>query len=158
MLLMLGCGVAAAMLRSMIKSAISLALVSAALALFMFVVGATWAAVFELSVCSGLVTVIFISAVSLTSPNRKSPTQVALHHSRFAMLPLILILTGVIFIAAVLLGGFDVTSTADITQTSLPFREVFWNQRQGDILGQIIVLLTGAFAVVILFKEGGRKA
>ncbi|MBQ6809046.1 MAG: hypothetical protein IJP07_07830 [Firmicutes bacterium] len=157
MLVMLVCGVTAAMSRSMIKSAINLAAVSVALSVLMFVIGATWSAVFELSVCSGLVTVIFISAVSLTESKLDSTTQRALHHSRFAMLPLILILAGVGIIAAIVLNGFDVVSTADITQTEKPFREVFWNLRQADILGQIIVILVGTFAVVILFKERGKK-
>lgn len=158
MLVMLGCGVTAAMTRKLVNSAISLSVVSAALSVFMFVIGATWAAVFELSVCAGLVTVIFISAISLTTPNQDSATQRALHNSRFALLPLLLILVGVGLIAVVLLSGFDVTSTADITQAEQPFREVFWNLRQTDILGQIIIVLVGAFAVVILFKEGGNKA
>lgn len=158
MLVMLGCGVTAAMTRKLVNSAISLSIVSAALSAFMFVIGATWAAVFELSVCAGLVTVIFISAISLTTPNQDSTTQKALHNSRFALLPLILILLGVGIIAVVLLSGFDVMSTADITQVEQPFREVFWNLRQTDILGQIIIVLVGAFAVVILFKEGGNKA
>lgn len=157
MIAMLICGVTAAMTRSMIRSAIALAVVSVALSVFMFAIGATWAAVFELSVCSGLVTVIFISEISATMPNRRSAAQRALHLSRFAMLPLILVLAGVGIIAVILLTGFDVSSTADITQAELPFREVFWNLRQADILGQIIVILVGAFSVVILFKEGGKK-
>jgi ethanolamine transporter EutH len=31
-------------------------------------------------------------------------------------------------------------------------REVLWNQRHLDLLGQIAVLLAGAFGVVVLFK------
>ncbi|MEG1538182.1 MAG: hypothetical protein RR387_07875, partial [Clostridiales bacterium] len=68
LILMVCCGVASAMIRSMIKSAISLAAMSALLAIVLFMLGATWAGLFELSVCSGLITVIFISAISLTVP------------------------------------------------------------------------------------------
>lgn len=157
MVMMLLCSLAAAMFRSMVKSAISLAAVSVFLSIFMFTIGATWAAVFELSVCSGLITVIFISGVSLTSPDRHSVSVRAFHLSRYAMLPFLLILLGVGIIAVIILSGFDVVSTADITQVELPLREVFWNLRQADILGQIIVILVGAFAVVILFKEGNKK-
>jgi ethanolamine transporter EutH len=32
-----------------------------------------------------------------------------------------------------------------------------WNIRHIDIMGQIIILLTGVFGVVILFKERLRK-
>jgi multisubunit Na+/H+ antiporter MnhB subunit len=32
-------------------------------------------------------------------------------------------------------------------------KEILWNVRHLDILGQVIVLLAGAFGVAILFKE-----
>jgi len=32
-------------------------------------------------------------------------------------------------------------------------RNVLWNVRHLDLLGQIIVLLAGAFSVVVFFKE-----
>ncbi|MDO4732692.1 MAG: hypothetical protein Q4B50_04170 [Bacillota bacterium] len=157
MLAMLVCGVVAAMSRSMIKSAISLAAVSVVLSIFMFVIGATWAAVFELSVCSGLVTVVFISAISLTESKQDATTQRALHLSRFAMLPLLLILVGASIVAVILMNGFEIVSTADIAEAEQSFRNVFWNLRQADILGQIFVVLVGTFAVVILFKDGTER-
>ena len=60
--LMLICGVLAVMLRSLIKSAIALAGASHA-GHIMYTLDSVWAAIFELSVCSGLVTVI-LSALS----------------------------------------------------------------------------------------------
>jgi hypothetical protein len=38
----------------------------------------------------------------------------------------------------------------------LDARQVLWNIRSRDLLGQIIILLAGAFAVIILFR-GTRK-
>ena len=59
------------MIRNLLKACISLAVVSAILSLIMFLLGAPLAAVFELSVCAGLITVVFISAVSMTRVRSK---------------------------------------------------------------------------------------
>ncbi len=146
------------MTTSIIKSAIILALTSASLTIAMFLLGATWAAVFELSVCSGLITVIFISAISLTVRRKKTSEHTWDHRRRFSTLPFLLILVGVALIAVVIATGFTVSPPAD-SVISLPstFQNVFWNLRQADVLGQIIVILAGAFAVVVLFKEGNKQ-
>ena len=36
-------------------------------------------------------------------------------------------------------------------------RVLMWNLRQVDVMGQIIILLTGVFGVVVLFKERVKK-
>ena len=53
------------MTRSLLRSAIGLALTSAILTLAIFRMNASLAAVFELSVCAGLIPVLFISVISL---------------------------------------------------------------------------------------------
>jgi len=32
-------------------------------------------------------------------------------------------------------------------------RDILWNSRQIDLLGQIIIILAGVFGVIIFFKE-----
>ena len=54
-------------LRDLIKSAIALGIASALLAAIFFILDAPYAAVFELSVCAGLITVLLLSAVSMTA-------------------------------------------------------------------------------------------
>ena len=54
--------------RSLLKAAIGLAITSAVIAILMFRLDSPLAAVFELSVCTGLVTVLFVSTISLTKP------------------------------------------------------------------------------------------
>ena len=150
-------GIAAAMFRSNLKAAISLALTSVFLSIILFMMGTPWAGLFELSVCAGLVTVIFISTISMTTQDRDSETKTSEYHSRFAMLPFILIFTGIALVAVVLLNGFDIQPvTTDVTAAASNFKEVFWNTRQADILGQVIIILAGAFAVAILFKESDK--
>lgn len=60
-------GAAAAVLRrNLIQAAIALGLGSAALAMLFFMLGAPYAGGFELSVGAGLISVLFIVAISLT--------------------------------------------------------------------------------------------
>jgi len=157
LLLMLVAAAAAAMFRSGLKAAISLAVVSIFLSIILFLMGCTVAALFELSVCAGLITVIFISTISMTTKDRESEANMADHHRRFAALPFVLIFAGVALISVVMLTGFDVESTiGNVPAAEESFKNIFWNTRQTDILGQIIVMLAGAFAVVILFKESDK--
>ncbi len=53
-------------IKDLIKSAIALGIASALLAAVFYILGAPFAAVFELSVCAGLVTVLLLSSVSMT--------------------------------------------------------------------------------------------
>lgn len=151
-------GAAAAMFRSQLKSAICLAFISICLAVVLFVMDLPWAAFFELSVCAGLVTVIFVSTISMTTKDRKSEANQAEYHRRFATLPFILIFAGIALITVVTMTSFDIQPLAnDPTLATTDFKDILWNTRQTDILGQIFVVLAGAFAVVILFKESAKQ-
>jgi NADH-quinone oxidoreductase subunit J len=146
-------GVAAVMLHSMIKSAIALAAGSVALGIVMFELGSVWAAMFEISVCSGLVTVIFISAVSLSNMDKKDIEKLYEDKKRMSLLPALLIIGGVVLVAAALSSGFPLSDAVPAPQAADNFREILWNHRQADIWGQIIIVVTGAAAVVVLFRE-----
>jgi len=53
-------------LKDLLFAAISLAALSAAIAIMFFKLDSNYAGVFELSVCAGLITALFASAISLT--------------------------------------------------------------------------------------------
>ncbi len=152
------------MIRSLVKAAIALAIASAFLAVMIFILGAWIAAVIELSVCAGMITVVFISSISLTIPLSKEEVAVEAKQrmSRFIYLPFILVLT---LAAAIILWNsrlinFDFISALKGTQVNLDFSaqgSAIWDKRSIDILGQVIVLLSGAFGVVVLFKERNQK-
>jgi NADH-quinone oxidoreductase subunit J len=148
---MLVFGVMAVMLHSMIKSAISLAAASVALGVIMYELGAVWAALFEISVCSGLVTVIFVSAISLSNTDKNELGNLYKDKKRMGYLPIVLIISGIVLVVAALATGFSLPATA--ASESADFKEILWNNRQADIWGQIVVSITGAFAIVVLFKE-----
>lgn len=151
--LMLIFGVMAVMLHSMTKSAIALAAASAALGIIMYEMGSVWSALFELSVCSGLVTVIFISAISLSNMDKKQLEKVYEDKKRMSLLPIILIVGGAALVIAAMSAGVLLPQADSAANAAGDLREILWNNRQADIWGQIIIMITGSAAVVVLFRE-----
>lgn len=143
-----------ALIRSLVKAAIALALTSAILSATMFLMGAPLAAVFELSVCAGLITVVFISSVSMTRiySDEELAEKKKEHRKRF--LPLIAV---VVVLFAVLLAiewphVTELIPIASVTPSGTA-QQVLWDKRQTDLVGQVTILLTGVFAVLVFFKE-----
>ena len=139
------------MTRSLLRSAIGLALTSAILTLVIFRMNASLAAVFELSVCAGLIPVLFISVISLT---QAMTNQEVIEHmnerlTRFWGLPLLIIILGLILSFM----SLSFKAKLPLPEVQTDPRLVLWHLRQLDLLGQIIILFTGVFGVVVLFKE-----
>lgn len=139
------------MSRSLIRSAIGLALTSAILTVLMFNFNSPLAAVFELSVCSGLISVLFISTISLTEPlNREEIMRhMKARLSRFWYLPVIVVIAGILFGLFKIKLNLKPFFRGGIENTNF----ILWNLRQLDLVGQIIILLAGVFGVIILLKE-----
>jgi NADH-quinone oxidoreductase subunit J len=148
--LMLAAAVWTVMTVRLLPSVIGLALVSALVSILMFRLNAPYAAVFELSVCSGLISVIFFVAVSftrrLTDEDVKTLRKERIRKT--VWLPLLLAGLGLILAKTLVPPVLDAPAhgQADV-------RPVLWGLRHLDLFGQIIVLLAGAFGVVIFFKE-----
>ena len=143
------------MSRSLLKATVGLALTSAIITMLMFRLGAALAAVFELSVCTGLITVVFVSTISLTKPlTHKEITELSKDRiKRYWYLPVIVALAAA--------GMAVLRIPKDFAMPNLPaiaadVRVVLWNARQLDLFGQIIVIIIGALGVVILFEERRR--
>jgi NADH-quinone oxidoreductase subunit J len=134
----------------LLLSVIGLALVSALVSILMFRLNSPYAAVFELSVCAGLISVIFFVAVSFTKRLTDEDVKTLRDHRfrKTVWLPLLLIGLGLILAKTLGPRVLDapVQGQADV-------RPVLWGLRHLDLFGQIIVLLAGAFGVVIFFKE-----
>ena len=144
------------MARSLLRSAIGLALTSLILTIIMFQLNSPLAAVFELSVCSGLISVLFISTISLTHPLTQKEKMQHMHDrlSRFWFLPVLIIVIGIVLIFMKISLKIQLPPAQS---TAADVRTVIWHLRQTDMLGQMIILLTGVFGVVILFKERVKK-
>jgi NADH-quinone oxidoreductase subunit J len=136
---------------SLIRAAIALAVTSVMLTIIMFHFDAPLAGVFELSVCAGLITVIFMSTISLAKAQtyEEAMAESKGRLRRYWVLPVLLI--GLGGILALVTLPLDLALPPQIREAGV--QEVLWNDRQLDLTGQIVVLLTGVFAVVVLFKE-----
>jgi NADH-quinone oxidoreductase subunit J len=144
----------AVMATRLIYAALGLAFASITLAIVMFRMGSPYAAVIELSVCAGLITAIFISVISLAKHETVAEIEARLKRrwKKYAPLPLVAAAVGIALSLAAkqprhlpeLPAGGDV-------------RQVFWHMRQADLLGQIIIVLVGAFGIVVLFKSWRKK-
>lgn len=139
------------MTRSLLKATIGLALTSAVITIMMFRLDSPLAAVFELSVCTGLITAVFISAISLMRPlTHKETIELSKNRiKRYWYLPLIMVIAG----AALLLVKVPMNYTPPAAAPQTDVRNVLWNSRQIDLFGQIIILLAGVFGIVLLFKD-----
>jgi NADH-quinone oxidoreductase subunit J len=136
-------------------SAVGLALTSAILAALMFRLNSPIAAVFELSVCAGLIPVIFISAIGLTSRLSREAVAKRWRHKllKYGMLPVIVLLAG----WAMWHWHVPLTFAPPLPAVEQDVRNVLWNQRHIDLLGQMSILAAGAFGVVILIKGAKRE-
>ena len=147
-------------LKNLLKASIALAVLSAILSVVMFILNAHLAAAFELSVCAGLVTVVFISAISMTRIISKEETEARekKRYRRVIPLPVLLIvlLAGALFILWPRLSGllpFDPSQAAGASGEP----DIFWNKRHVDLLGQVVIILAGVYGILIFFKEHDEK-
>jgi NADH-quinone oxidoreductase subunit J len=143
------------MSRSLLRAAIGLAITSVALTIIMFRLSSPLAAVFELSVCTGLISVLFISAISLSAPAAREEILGRMKEqlARFWFLPVLVVILGVILMLAKVGPILKLPAEESLKDA----RMVLWNLRRIDVIGQIIVLLTGVFGVIVLFKERPGK-
>jgi len=145
----------AVMTTRLLRAVVGLALASAVLAAIIYTMNAPMAAVFELSVCAGLIPAIFLSAISVTS--RMSQEAAEAHTKtqirKFWLLPLLVAAAGFA------LAQVDITNLVVLwpEKVNPDVRTVLWNLRHTDLLGQIVVLMAGALGVVLLMKESGRE-
>ena len=143
------------MTRSLLRSAIALAFTSVIISILMFRLNSPIAAVFELSVCAGLISVLFISAISLTSPLTKEEVlqQKRERLKRFIWLPFMIIAICIGLSLIMVKLNFQLP----LPETEKDVSIVMWNLRGLDVVGQVVILLSGIFGVVILFKESKKK-
>lgn len=143
------------MTRSLLKAALGLAVTSAILSVIMFQLSSPLAAVFELSVCAGLITAVFISAISLMRPlTHKETLELSKQRiKRYWYLPVIMAITAAILIFLNIPFDFKLPGQT----LFIDVRALLWNSRQLDLLGQIVIVLAGVFGTIILFRERINK-
>jgi NADH:ubiquinone oxidoreductase subunit 6 (subunit J) len=139
--------------RDLIKSAISLALASLCLGIIFFRMNAPYAGVFEISVVAGLITVLFILTIALT----KAEGDVRESKAALLIFPLFFVAFLVLDILVMKSLMSKVPALAGTPEAAgLKFGEVLWRQRTFDLVGQVLVILAGVFAVLALFRKRNK--
>jgi NADH-quinone oxidoreductase subunit J len=135
----------------LLRSVIGLALVSVIITIIMFQLNSPLAAVFELSVCAGLIFAIFVTTISFTYRiNSEKLIERRIERiSKFWMLPILSVVVGLIMYFYFMPIDFNLVTTTN----GLDVRNILWNFRHIDLFGQIIILLAGSLGVAVLFKE-----
>ncbi|MDD2773961.1 MAG: hypothetical protein PHP45_09750 [Elusimicrobiales bacterium] len=147
--LLLAFGLLSVMARSLLLAGISLAAASVSLTLVLFEMNAPWAGVFELSVCAGLITVLFVSTVSVV---RREEQFIAENRLRFYSLPFFLAVFGMAFwLFAEPLTRALVPAVPP--QVQINVGTTLWQLRWGDLLGQLCVFVAGALAINAFFRN-----
>ncbi len=135
------CAIQAIRVRELLLSALWLAGVSALTSATLYVMGAMEVAVIELSVGTGLVTVLFVFAIGITGGEAGEAREIVPK-------PLAWLLVAT---TAVLLGLRALPAAAPVVQPSTAlFRDVLWNARGLDVLVQIVLISAGCIGVLAL--------
>ncbi|MDD5019156.1 MAG: hypothetical protein PHS61_01890 [Candidatus Omnitrophica bacterium] len=152
LLILLAATVWTVMTTRLLRAVIGLALTSVILTILMYRFGAPLAGVFELSVCAGLIPVIFVTTVSFTQ--RLTPEKLVVRKKermlKFWFLPVLIVLVGMVLTQVHVTIDFPPVSPEALRTDP---RAILWNLRHLDLVGQIAVLLAGVFGVVVFFKE-----
>ncbi|MCX8074175.1 MAG: NADH-quinone oxidoreductase subunit J [Clostridia bacterium] len=143
--------VGAVISKKLLNSAIMLAIASIGISLLLFGYSAPWAAVFELSVCAGLITVLFISAVSLVKNEEDTTKEKQIKYSIFP-----LIMSAVVILSSIFIPEYfeKLSSYANTTQNGneLKIGDIIWSIRGIDVIAQIMLLAGGVFAIKHIFS------
>jgi NADH:ubiquinone oxidoreductase subunit 6 (subunit J) len=143
-LIMLACAFMAFRAKQLIVSALWLAGCSAILSILMYLLGAYWVAVIELSVGAGLVTVLFVFAISIAGDE-------TVEFKSVIPRPIALIIS---LVSIVLLGFMTISSLVSLpAMAELPFSDVLWQQRGLDMLVQSGLLFAAVLGMLGLLAE-----
>ena len=153
LLLLIGFAVCTIVWRCLLKSTLALTVSGIMLAIILFFLGLPMAALFQLLISAGLVTIILIGSISLTDSKQTAQDELPKQRRRLAWLPPTLILGGTAIVLVVLFSNLQLTLNLGVMSGFDQFSNLFWQTRQVDILGQIIIVLAGAFVVTVFFKH-----
>jgi NADH:ubiquinone oxidoreductase subunit 6 (subunit J) len=145
------------MARSLLRAMLGLAVTSIAIVVLMFNLESQLAGVFELSVCVGLITVIFAATVSLTKPmnNKELIDRTKSRFKRFWPVPLVALAAGSCVFLFLGTNAIPIPQVAEAIPQDV--RNILWSERHLDLLGQIVIMIAGAFGVLLLFREIKNK-
>lgn len=138
-------------MKDLIRSALSLAFMSALLAVLLFRLDSPYAGVFELSVVAGLITVLFVSTIALTSSEDTASG------ARWPLPAFLLVLVLFGLIDVWVMRELFASAPGAVAPSAGTFGMVFWGSRALDLMGQVAVIFGGVFGVLVLLREDGKE-
>ena len=148
------CAILAIRENRLLISALWLALTSAMVSWFLYRLGAAEVAAVELSVGAGLVTVLFVFAINIAG-DEAIPPQALLPRPLAWMTVAVLGLLMAWMILPAVRGGLLEAVAGQSGGSLSAFQKVLWQERTLDVLMQVVLLFSGALAVVGLLGEHG---
>ena len=147
LVMMVGFAGLAVFLKDLVRAALSLAFMSALLAVLLYRLNSPYAAVFELSVVAGLITVLFVSTIALTreEEDRESSSW-----------PLYVFVLGLLLFGLIDLSIMKALFGAvppGVGNVAKSFGDTLWGFRALDMVGQIAVIFGGVFGVLALLRD-----
>lgn len=128
----------------LLSAALWLAVVSALVSIMLYQMGARQVAVIELSVGAGLVTVLFVFAISIAGDDGLREADA---------LPRWLTLGAVGALLVLLIGMALPVSEADVRTGGFSIEATLWDQRALDVLVQIVLIFTGVLCLLGLLAD-----
>jgi len=141
------CAAKAISAKRLLTSALWLAGASALVSSILYLLGAFEVAVVELSVGAGLVTILFVFAISIAGEEGMEKRSSLPRWLSWSSILLVLVLLG--RQALPIAGGGEAFE--------LPFALVLWEQRSLDVLLLIVIVLAGVITALGLLSEGRRS-
>src|SRR5690606_18521190 len=150
--LMVGAAVCAAQAvraQKLLASVLWLAGVSVLLSIVFYLMGAAQIAVIELSVGAGLITVLFVFAISLAGDEGLEAPPIVPRS-----------IAGLLVAFAVALLGLQILPFPAVEQAgaTAPFAEVLWQERGLDVLVQLVLIFVGVVGVLGLIGHPQEAA
>ncbi len=141
------CAIQAIRVARLLTASLWLASTSALLAVLLYEIGGREIAVIELSVGTGLVTVLFVFALSLIGDDATEKRTVVPKPLAGATVIVALVLLGLLIFAN------PQTQSPATTSTFLSFSTMLWEQRGLDVLVQIALIFAGVLGILGLLVE-----
>ncbi len=138
------CAVMAIRARRLLTAAIWLAAVSALVSIVLYRLGAQQVAVVELSVGAGLVTVLFVFAISIAGDDAMKEREFIPNWLSVGMLVIFLVLLGIMVLPV---------DKLDVSHTQDDFTRIFWKDRELDTLLQLVFIFTGVICLLGLLAD-----
>ncbi|MBZ0281600.1 MAG: NADH-quinone oxidoreductase subunit J [Anaerolineae bacterium] len=138
------CAVLAIRATRLLTAALWLAGVSVFTALILYLIGAREVAVIELSVGAGLVTVLFVFAISIAGEDAMQSRSLIPKPLAWLLIALALLLLGFLVLPA----GKNLNATSETS-----FTTIFWQERALDVLAQIALIFAGVLGILGLLSE-----